>query len=162
MTINKEIEFNNIISDILKNEEFIALKYEIHHGISRLDHSLSVARLTFNVCKKLHIKNYVDVTRAALLHDFFKAEEISKNSFINHPLKALENANRNFNLTERQQNIIASHMFPISKVLPKCKEAWIVSGMDKIVAVHECAKFKIPLTIGAMYLFFMNLVIIQR
>lgn len=162
MSINKEIEFNNIISDILKNEEFIEMKYEIHHGISRLDHSLSVARLTFNVCKTLHVKDYVEVTRAALLHDFFKNCEVPKCSFINHPLKALENASNNFDLTEKQKNIIASHMFPVCKVFPRYKGSWIVSGADKVVAIGECAKFKIPLTIGATYLFFMNLVIIQR
>ena len=43
MKIKKQVEFNNIISDYLKNEEIIDLRYEYHHGISRLDHSLSVA-----------------------------------------------------------------------------------------------------------------------
>lgn len=162
MSINKELEFNNIISDILKNEEFIELRYEIHHGMSRLDHSLSVARLTYNACKSLKMKNYKEVTRAALLHDFFKNDEVESHSFINHPAVALKNAKRNFELSNLQENIIASHMFPVAKVMPKCKESLIVSTADKIVAVKECAKYKIPLTIGATFLFFINFAIIQR
>ena len=57
MKIKKQVEFNNLISDILKNEEVISLRYEYHHGISRLDHSLSVAKLTFNLCKLFKINN---------------------------------------------------------------------------------------------------------
>ena len=162
MTINREIEFNNIINDILKNENFIALKYEIHHGISRLDHSLNVARLTYLTCKKLNVKNYEDITRAAFLHDFFKKEEIEKNSFINHPLKAAENSKKNFEVSKMQENIIAAHMFPITKVFPKYIGSWIVSMSDKVVAVKECTKYKVPLTIGAAFLFCLNVCFIQR
>lgn len=156
MLIRKEIEFNKIINDILKNEEFIDLKYEVHHGITRLDHSLSVARLTYVLCKKFKVKNYVEVTRAALLHDFFKSKEIAKNRFINHPLKALENAKLNFSINKMQENIILSHMFPASCVMPKYKESYLVSFADKLVALKECTKYKIPLTIGATFLFMLR------
>lgn len=162
MSINKELEFNNIISDILKNEAFIELRYEIHHGISRLEHSLNVAKLTFNACKKMGIKDYVDVTRAALLHDFFKSDEVTEKSFLNHPVKALENAKASFTLTEKQENIIISHMYPVARVMPKYKESWLVSVADKVVAVKECAKYKLPLAIGTTFLFFINFAIIQR
>ena len=152
MTINKEVEFNNIVSDILKNESFIELKYEIHHGISRLDHSLNVARLTYNTCKKMKIKNYNEITRAALLHDFFKSSEINGNSFINHPKKALDNSKNNFEISSIQENIIVSHMFPMTKTIPKNIGSWIVTLADKMVALYECTKYKIPLTIGAVML----------
>ncbi len=162
MKINKQVEFNQIISDILKNEEFISLRYEIHHGITRLDHSLSVAKLTFNATKFLKLKNYEDVTRASLLHDFFRNSEVDKNSFINHPNIALVNAKRNFSLNAMQENIIASHMFPTTKVMPKYKEAFLVSCIDKVVAVKECAQHKVPMTIGATFLFLINFLVIQR
>lgn len=162
MSINKEIEFNNIISDILKNEEFIQLRYEIHHGISRLDHSLNVAKLTYNLASKLHLDNSKEVTRAALLHDFFKSDEVSGPSFTNHPSIALINAKKNFKLDKMQENIIEAHMFPVSKVLPKYKESWLVSLCDKLIAINECTRYKIPLTIGATFIFFLNVAIIQR
>ena len=162
MTLKKEIEFNNIVNDILKNKEFIALKYEIHHGISRLDHSLNVAKVTYQTCKKLKVKNYEEITRAALLHDFFKNDEVTNKAFLNHPSKALENAENNFAINKRQANIIAAHMFPISKTLPKNVGSWVVSGADKFVALYECAKFKAPIKVGASVLFILNLCFIQR
>ncbi len=162
MTINNEMEFNKIISDILKNEEFISLKYEMHHGISRLDHSLSVAKLTFATCQKLGIKSCAETTRAALLHDFFKNSEVPHNSFVNHPKKSLENARKHFKLTKKQENIINSHMFPAGNILPKYKESWLVSWADKTIAIKECTKYKIPLTVGSAYLFFLNFLLIQR
>ena len=162
MTINKEVEFNNIIRDILKNKEFIDLKYEIHHGISRLDHSLNVARLTYKMCKRLHVKNYEEITRAALLHDFFRTEDVPEKCFLNHPLKAVENSKKNFEISDFQENIIAAHMFPVTKNIPKHVGSWIVSGADKAVAIYECTKYKVPLTIGAAFLFCMNICFIQR
>lgn len=162
MTINKEVEFNNIINDILKNKEFIDLKYEIHHGISRLDHSLNVARLTYKMCKRLHVKNYIEITRAALLHDFFRTDDVPNKSFLNHPLKAVENSKKTFDISAFQENIIAAHMFPVSKTMPKYLGSWIVSSADKAVAIYECTKYKVPLTIGATFLFFINICFIQR
>ena len=162
MTINKEVEFNNIISDILKNKEFIDLKYEIHHGISRLDHSLNVARLTYKMCKRLHVKNYEEITRAALLHNFFRTEDVPEKCFLNHPLKAVENSKKNFEISDFQENIIAAHMFPVTKTIPKHVGSWIVSGADKAVAIYECTKYKVPLTIGAAFLLCMNICFIQR
>ena len=104
MKIKKQVEFNDIISDILKNEKIIGLRYEYHHGISRLDHSLNVARLTFNMCKLFKIEKIEEVTRAALLHDFYKTGEDS--SFRGHPTTAVNNAKRVFNVNDMQADII--------------------------------------------------------
>lgn len=162
MTLRKEIEFNNIVNDILKNKEFIQLKYEIHHGISRLDHSLNVAKLTYQTSRKLKMKNYKEITRAALLHDFFISSEVENNIFVNHPNKALENANYYFNLDDKQKNIIVSHMFPVSKVIPSNIGSWTVSIVDKLVAIYECIKFKMPIKVGTFIIFVLNVSFIQR
>ncbi|MEG2232972.1 MAG: HD domain-containing protein [Bacilli bacterium] len=162
MTVSKEIEFNNIVNDILKNDAFIDLKYEIHHGISRMQHSLSVAKVTFLICKKTHIKNYEETIRAALLHDFFKTNEITSNAFLNHPEVATKNAIKYFNIDDFQKNIIMSHMFPMCKEMPKSKESVIVSLADKAVAIYECTKYKVPLQLGATLLFLFNVICIQR
>lgn len=162
MSVNKEIEFNNIVSDILKNDKFITLKYELHHGISRLEHSLHVARTTYRLCKMLHIKDYEDATRAALLHDFYVSDEIVSNDFVNHPEVACQNAIEHFDINVKQQNIIAAHMFPLSKELPKNLDSWIVSGVDKAVALYECAKYKMPLQLGAICIYLINFLSIQR
>jgi len=162
MSINKEIEFNTIVNDILKNEDFIELKYEIHHGITRLDHSLNVAHLAYNIAKKLKVKEYREITRAALLHDFFKSCEVPEKSFVKHPVVAAKNAKQEFNINAMQENIIIAHMFPLSVTIPKSIGGWIVTTADKIVAIKEVAKYKIPLTVGAVMLFIFNFLCIQR
>ena len=160
MKIKKQVEFNDIISDILKNEEIIDLRYEYHHGISRLDHSLSVAKLTFNMCKLFKVKKYEEIARAALLHDFYRTGEDS--SFRGHPTTAVNNAKRVFNINDMQADIIYNHMFPATFRLPKYKESWIVTTADKLMAIKECTRYKLPMQIGAMFIFFLNFMIIQR
>ena len=160
MKIKKQVEFNDIISDILKNEEIIGLRYEYHHGISRLDHSLNVARLTFNMCKLFKIEKIEEVTRAALLHDFYKIGEDS--SFRGHPTTAVNNAKRVFNVNDMQADIIYNHMFPATLRVPKYKETWIVTTADKLVAINECTRYKLPIQIGTVFLFIFNFMMIQR
>lgn len=160
MKIKKQVEFNDIISDILKNEEIIGLRYEYHHGISRLDHSLNVARLTFNMCKLFKIEKIEEVTRAALLHDFYKTGEDS--SFRRHPTTAVNNAKRVFNVNDMQADIIYNHMFPATLRIPKYKETWIVTTADKLVAINECTRYKLPIQIGTVFLFLFNFMMIQR
>ena len=160
MKIKKQVEFNDIISDILKNEEIIGLRYEYHHGISRLDHSLNVARLTFNMCKLFKIEKIEEVTRAALLHDFYKTGEDS--SFRGHSTTAVNNAKRVFNVNDMQADIIYNHMFPATLRLPKYKETWIVTTADKLVAINECTRYKLPIQIGTVFLFIFNFMMIQR
>ena len=162
MSINKEIEFNTIVNDILKNDDFIELKYENHHGISRLDHSLNVAHLAYNICKKFNVKKYKEITRAALLHDFFKDKDITKRSFVSHPRVALKNAAMAFEIDNMQKNIIEAHMFPMSLAIPNNIGSWIVTLSDKVIAIREVTKYKIPLTAGAVMLFIFNFLCIQR
>ena len=53
-------------------------------------------------------------------------------------------------------------MFPATLRIPKYKETWIVSLSDKLIAIKECTKYKIPMKIGATFLFLFNFMIIQR
>ena len=55
-----------------------------------------------------------------------------------HPYASLKNASKYFNLTEREKDIIITHMFPsLPHKVPKYMESWIVSLVDKIVATYE-------------------------
>ena len=163
MTKKLEVEFNSIVNDILKNDKFIDLKYELHHGMNRLQHSLNVARMTFYICKKFRNKNYAEITRAALLHDFFKMSELGTGNMIwSHPVVACQNATEYFHIDEKQKNIILAHMFPLSKTLPISKDCVLVSLVDKIVATYECGRYKTPEWAGALLIFVMNFLIIPR
>ena len=63
-------EFEYIAKDIISNERFLSLKNEPHHGITRYDHIMHVAKCTYKIAKGLHL-DYVAATRGALLHDYF-------------------------------------------------------------------------------------------
>ncbi len=165
MSVNNEKEFHEIIKDILKIDKFDCLQNELHHGISRYHHCLRVAKGTYVITKKMHM-DYERATRAALLHDFFTDEDTAlydvKEKFKIHPDIALKNASKYFLLDPKQANIIASHMFPVCKVKPKYKEAWITSFVDKGVAFYEIYRFKVSLVMGIWILFLFNMLSIQK
>lgn len=139
--IYNDIEYINLISNIIKNKKFLNIKECRHHGITRYEHSLRVSYYSYLITKKLKL-NYSEVARAGLLHDFFITNELEKKEkkvrlFI-HPYKALENATNYFNLTDLEKDIIINHMFPtLPHKIPKYLESWIVSLIDKIVAIYE-------------------------
>ncbi len=135
--LNKE--FNYIITDIINNEEFQKLKLITHHGITRFNHSLRVSYYTFLVSKKLKL-NYVDATRAALLHDFFMDETSdmkTKKALKEHPKIALKNSKKYFDISKMQEDIILKHMYPITPKMPRYKESWLVDIVDDIASLYE-------------------------
>ena len=157
--------YNQIIKNILDNKEFQKMKTIEHHGITRLDHSLKVSDYSYKIAKKMHL-DYIETARGGLLHDFFfsKEDRNSKERFIStftHPEKALRTAKEHFNLSMKEQDMIRSHMFPINISVPKYLESWIVSGVDKVVAVNELAvkyKFKFRYAYNVLLLFVLGFI----
>ena len=43
----------------------------------------------------------------------------------------------------KEENIIVSHMFPMGEVFPNCRESWVVTTIDKLVALRECSFYKV-------------------
>lgn len=139
--INKysDKEFSSIIKDILNIKEFQKTVYIKHHGITRYEHSLRVAYISYRITKFLKL-NYKETTEAALLHDFFIDELEDKNTaskLIKHPNIAVKNASKYIDLTDRQKDIIKTHMFPITFIPPKYLESWIVDIADDLSAIYE-------------------------
>ena len=134
-------EYINIISDILDNEKFMGLEECKHHGINRLEHSLRVSYYSYLIAKKLRL-NYKETARGSLLHDFFCDKDFElknqKFSFAIHPYISLKNASNIFDLTDLEKDIIINHMFPtLPHKIPKYIESWIVSLVDKGIAIYE-------------------------
>ncbi len=134
--------FYEYTKEILDEENFQGLKKLVHHGLNRYDHSLRVAKISYHICASLRL-NEKAVARGALLHDFFfednqelKRKEKLK-TLVNHPEYALKTAKEKFNLTEVEEDIIVSHMFPVGKHIPKYLESWIVDFIDDIVSIYE-------------------------
>ena len=139
---NDNLEFFEIIKPIVENEEFQKLKNIKHHGITRYNHCMRVAYYSYKVTKSLHL-DYKEVTMAAMLHDFFLEDSSEKSDLKqlkNHPMKALENAKKYFVLTEKQEDIISKHMFPVGLKPPLYLESWLVDIVDDVAAVYEKSK----------------------
>ncbi len=151
MSEENEKEFLNIIKDIITNEEFKKLKNQIHHGTNRYSHLYRVARNTYIKSKEKGL-DYNSATRATILHDFFTQEDVlnekSREVLFKHPNVALYNASKYYDINEIEENIILSHMYPLSKIKPQSKEARIVSLADKKVSIEEFFKYKIPYEIN--------------
>lgn len=140
-------DYLSLVKDILENDEFKKLSSIKHHDSNRLDHSLKVSYYSYVVARKLHL-NYKSTARGGLLHDFFiertidykKAKDKIKLYTGGHPKLAVMNAKKYFIISEMEENIIRSHMFPIDISLPKYAESWIVSSVDKIISIFEFSK----------------------
>ena len=137
----KDEEFRQIIKPILDNSNFEETKNITHHGITRYDHSMRVAYFSYIITKFLRL-DYKETTEAALLHDFFTEEVKDKNQVARlrqHPTYAVKNAKKYFDLSEKQEDIIKTHMFPVTFTPPKYLESWIVDLVDDISAIYEQA-----------------------
>lgn len=142
-TQNKE--FIEITKDILENETVKEMKnYRQHYDISTYEHCLNVAYISYKICKKLKW-DYKSMARAAMLHDLFlydwrksrkKLQLRGYHAFI-HPKIALENALKLYNLNDKEKDIIVKHMWPVTLALPKYKETYVITLVDKYSAIIE-------------------------
>lgn len=133
--------------DILDSENFRKTRAHIQHGNMTVNnHCVNVARYSLMLDKKLGLHcNKRDLIRGSLLHDYFLYDWHDKAYLVNrqrlhgfhHPAIALENASKEYQLTDRQRDIIRKHMWPLSVVPPVCREAWVVTTADKYCSLME-------------------------
>ena len=164
----KDQEYLLIINNIMENEEFRKMDNIKHHNTTRLDHSLKVSYYSYKIAKSLKL-DYEDVARAGLLHDIYTEEIIDCDKIkdkillfsVKHPNKAVINAQKYFDLSEKEINIIKSHMFPADYKIPKYAESWIVSLVDKILSLGELSKkfgYKLTYIFNLYLLFVVNII----
>ena len=141
-------QINDYLKEYLNNEEVLKMKNYMAHGkISVYDHCLNVCRLSYKMNETLRLncdKNTLLV--GGLLHDFYLYDwhdaKLNKNIFkmhgYTHPFKACENAIKIFNVDEKVQKVIKSHMWPLTfRTFPNSKEALLVCIADKCIALKE-------------------------
>ena len=134
-------------NDILHSENFRKTQEYIQHGSMTVhNHCMDVARCSLIINKKLGLNcNKHDLIRGALLHDYFlydwhDKEYLSQRKRLHgfrHPMTALENAEKEYNLSDTQRDIIKKHMWPLTIVPPTCGEAWVVTVADKYCSFRE-------------------------
>mgnify|MGYP002858402837 CR=1 FL=1 len=139
-----DIEYMNLVYDILKNSEVNKMSEIQHHRDTRLNHSIKVSYRSYKLARYLKL-NYKSVARAGLLHDFY-FEQVSEQEKVKdkvyllldkHPQDAIQNSLKYFELSDMEKDIIRTHMFPFDIKIPRYFESWLVSVVDKAVSVKE-------------------------
>jgi uncharacterized protein len=146
-TRDNYLEFQDIIKDIECDETVKLMNsFKQHYNTTCYEHCLNVAFYSYLVCKKCNL-DFVSAARAGMLHDLFlydwRLPREDKKGFhgFRHPKVALNNASKLFDLSNKEKDIITKHMWPITIILPKYKESYIVSCVDKYCAIKESISY---------------------
>lgn len=138
-----DVKYNLIIQDLINHWAVQKMNdYKQHCQTSCLEHCLNVSYISYLICKKYNL-DYVSSARAGLLHDLFlydwreKQENAKGLHAFTHPGLALRNSSELFHLNKKEKDIIKKHMWPVTITLPKYKESYIITFVDKYCALFE-------------------------
>lgn len=117
----------------------------VQHGVTLcLLHSIAVAYYCLVLARLLRFLHFhqEELYRGALFHDYFlydwhTPDPSHRLHGLHHPRRALENAARDLGLTQREENIILRHMFPLTPLPPTCREGILVCLVDKACSLYE-------------------------
>lgn len=152
------IEFYKIIEPIIIEKEFQRRKEYPHHiNESVYEHVIRVSYDCYKIGKRLGM-DYKALTIAGLLHDFYekpwqysneKKPFFQKHAFT-HAKEAVVNSKKYFGtdiITPKVESIMITHMFPLNKKIPRNREAWLLTLIDKADSIdfilHPVILFKI-------------------
>ena len=153
LTRDEHLYFNACAKALLACPDVQSMSAFTQHGrVSCLEHSLSVAYYSYWLCRRLRLRvDGESLIRGALLHDFFLYDwhtvgrQYGLYGFT-HPATALKNARQRFRLSHKAENVIASHMWPLTlRRLPRCKEAAAVCLIDKCCSLAETFRLAKPI-----------------
>ena len=145
-------EVTKLLGGIHEHERVLRMRTFIQHGkITTYDHCFRVAAMSYKINKLFRLKSDEKVLiRGAFLHDYFlydwhkkkakfrNLKEFFKLHGFMHPSYAAANAKRDFGIGEKEENIIKSHMWPLTVTkVPRCREAVIVCIADKLTSATE-------------------------
>ncbi len=130
--------------DIIESEHAKCRRNHIQHGTTSVHrHCVDVAVRSIYLNRKLKLNaSERELIRGALLHDYFLYDwhdrkiRLKLHGF-RHPKRALQNAIKEYELTDKEQDIIVKHMWPLTIITPKYRESWIVTAVDKYSALAE-------------------------
>lgn len=148
---NEKKYFSECVTELLRSDRVRLMSTFVQHAdVSCLDHCIFVAYTSFWLSSRLGISlDRRSMIRGALLHDFFlydwhiKSGRKGLHGFT-HPRTALENAQRQFDLNDREKDIILRHMWPLTPIPPKYRESFLVSFSDKFCSVVETLRLRRP------------------
>ena len=142
-----EIEFKEIVKDIISNKTVQKMKdIPQHYSSNCFDHCCKVSYYCYKICKKFNL-DYVSAARAGMLHDLYlynwRDKSIKREGphAFTHGRIACRNACKEFDLNEKEKDMIIKHMWPLTIALPKSIEGFILTFVDKFCALQENIDF---------------------
>ena len=143
----KELEeLREYLKDILQDPVTKRMEQYMQHGtVSTYDHCRRVARASFFLNRRLHLKaDEHALAVGAMLHDLYlydwhhhERTERLPHGFT-HAAESLRNARKYFRIGLIEQEIIRTHMWPLNlTAVPTCREALIVCLADKYCSLKE-------------------------
>lgn len=137
-------DYMECVADIMADPIFQSMDRFIQHGSTTCkSHCIQVSYMSYALCRKFGW-SYREAARAGLLHDLFlydwhtHARETGNHFHgYTHPRVAMNNASRYFKLTDTEKDMILRHMWPLTPVPPKTKEAFSIIYSDKFCGLVE-------------------------
>ena len=132
------------VADLMEDTGVQSMRLLPQHakGVSCYHHSVLVSYTSFLLCRLFGL-DFRAAARGGLLHDLYLYNPKDRtahpgNQCFDHPKFALRNAETLCGrLTPKEQNIIISHMWPLARRMPRCREAFVVNLSDKLCATAE-------------------------
>ena len=130
------------VDDLLATEQVMSMRKWKHHlSVTTYDHSLFVSYVAYRLARRWNCDSSM-AARMGLLHDLYLYDGRDRtahpgNQCFDHPVAALRNARELLDLSDKEANIIVSHMWPLATTMPRSREALIVNLADKACAILE-------------------------
>ena len=148
MIIDKDVIYNDsnyiqIVKDLIDNDMVKQMKqYRQHFNTNCFDHCLYVSYNLYLICKKKNL-DYISAARAGMVHDLFlydwreRQENRKGLHAFTHPKIAFENASKFIDFNDKEKDIVLNHMWPVTLSIPKYKETFWMTYVDKYMAFME-------------------------
>ncbi len=146
--------FLKVVGDLLDSDQVQSMSRLNHHGkVTCYDHSLFVSYLSFRAARFLKL-DYRAAARGGLLHDLYLYNSKDKSAHpgwqcFDHPVAAWRNARELTELSQKEENIILSHMWPLARFRPRSREAALVDFVDTLCAALELCRIYRPIRLRA-------------
>lgn len=145
LTPEEEVRMHILLKGIADDPNALEMQKFIQHGsVTTYEHCLRVTRIAFWLNIHLHVRaDEASLVKGAFLHDFYlydwhNCSNITHWHGFKHARIARYNAETVFKLTDKEKDIIQSHMWPLNPTdIPHSREAALVCMADKMSSSYE-------------------------
>lgn len=145
LTPEEEVRMHILLKGIADDPNALEMQKFIQHGsVTTYEHCMRVTRIAFWL--NIHLRADADeasLVKGAFLHDFYlydwhNCRNITHWHGFKHPRIARYNAETVFALSDKEKDIIQSHMWPLTPTdIPHSREAALVCMADKMSSGYE-------------------------